>query len=172
MWSCSSGATAAPSGQMLRSWITVAAQMQYPACLDMGTEVNGGHWCWLDREERLRGGSWCLASSTAAASGPERSPPSVCLCGCESYWRCAFLIGQKQTCDWLSDVALCRVYCYHLHPVIQGGELERIDLHKSVGDVFVDSFLEQLFDDLIDFQHPLRSGDGKRQLPNLFKTCF
>lgn len=43
---------------------------------------------------------------------------------------------------------------------MQGGELERIALHKSVGDVFVDSFLEQLFDDLIDFQHPLRSGDG------------
>lgn len=52
---------------------------------------------------------------------------------------------------------------------MQGGELERIDLHKSVGDVFVDSFLEQLFDDLID---PLRTGDGKRQLPNLLKRCF
>lgn len=38
-----------------------------------------------------------------------------------------------------------------------GGELGRVDLHKSVGDVFVDSFLEQLFDDLIDFQHPIYS---------------
>lgn len=74
----SSGAAAAPSGQMLHAWIRAATQMWHSVRLDVGTGVKSNKSLWGICLWRVRAGSFLR---------PEYSPPRVSLW----YWCGVFI---------------------------------------------------------------------------------